>query len=144
MTFSRRNFVAALLCSGVGTVALGADKAVNSGGGKAAEVSAGKPVFVIATIEVKAGKREEFIKIFKGNVPKVHAENGCLLYTPAVDFQSEIAAQIPMRDNVMTVVEQWASIEALRTHLVAPHMNTYREAVKDMVEKVSLQVLQPA
>ena len=142
MTFSRRNFVAALLFSGAGTVALGADK-TNSGGGTGT-VSTDKPVFVIATIEVKPGKRDEFIKIFKGNVPNVIAEKGCMMYAPTIDFPSEIPVQIPLRDNVMTVVEQWASIEALRTHLAAPHMNTYRAAVKDLVEKTSLQVLQPA
>lgn len=141
MFFSRRDFVTALVCSGAGALAYGADK---DSGGSSGVPDPAKPVFVVATIQVKAGKRAEFIKIFQGNVPKVTAEKGCKLYAPAIDVASGIGAQIPLRDNVMTVVEQWESLKALQDHLVAPHMNTYREAVKDLVESVTLQVMQPA
>ena len=77
-------------------------------------------------------------------MPNVLAEDGCGFYEPTVDFDSGIGAQGPLRDNVMTVVEKWASIDALRAHLGAPHMATYHEAVKDLVAGVKLQVLQPA
>ncbi len=132
MIFSNRDFAKTLICAS-------ADNAGNGGGG----VEPGKPVFVVATITVKPGKRAEFSRIFLENVPNVLAEDGCVLYSPAVDVPSGIGAQIPLRENVVTVVEQWESLQALQAHLVAPHMNSYREAVKGLVDGASLQVMQP-
>jgi quinol monooxygenase YgiN len=101
-------------------------------------------IYVIATIEVKPGRREEFLAEFRKNVPAVRAEAGCLEYGPAVDVASGIAAQVPPRDQVVIVVEKWADLNALRAHLAAPHMAAYRERVKDMVGGASLQILEPA
>ena len=101
-------------------------------------------IHVIATIECNLGKRVDFIEAFKRNVPNCLAEDGCLAYGPTIDTDSGISAQGPLRDNVVTVVEQWASLDALNAHLTAPHMATYREEVQSMVAGVSLQVLEPA
>ena len=100
-------------------------------------------IFVIATIEVKPGKREAFLAEFNRNVSNVRAESGCLEYGPTVDAKTDIKAQIPLRENVVTVVEKWASLQALHTHLVAPHMTAYRERVKDYVVGTTLQILEP-
>jgi quinol monooxygenase YgiN len=100
-------------------------------------------IHVIATIEVIAGKRDEFLTEFRKNVPAVKAEAGCLEYGPAIDLQTDIAAQIPLRSQVVTVVEKWEDLAALKAHLTAPHMLSFRARVKDMVVKTSLQVLQP-
>lgn len=100
-------------------------------------------IHVIATIEIEMGKRDEFIQHFKDNVPNVLEEEGCLAYGPTVDLQTEIPVQVPMRDNTVTIVEQWESLDHLRAHLTAPHMATYREKVKDIVKGASLQVLEP-
>jgi quinol monooxygenase YgiN len=100
-------------------------------------------IFVIATIEVKPGKRDAFIAEFKQNVPNVLAEKGCIEYGPTVDVQSGLKPQIPMRENVVTIVEKWESLPDLQAHVVAPHMTTYRERVKDLVNGVTLQVLEP-
>jgi len=101
-------------------------------------------IHVIATIEVAAGKRDEFLAEFCKNVPAVKAENGCVEYGPAIDLQTGIGVQIPVRPAVITVVEKWESLAALTTHLTAPHMLSFRARVKEMVVKVTLQVLQPA
>jgi quinol monooxygenase YgiN len=61
-----------------------------------------------------------------------------------VDLPTEIPAQVPPRDNVVVIVEKWESLDALRTHLQAPHMQEYRARVKGLVSRVQLQVLQPA
>ena len=45
-------------------------------------------IYVIAGIELNEGCRDEFLEIFKGNVPKVRAENGCIKYEPTVDVDS--------------------------------------------------------
>lgn len=101
-------------------------------------------IHVIATIELNAGKREAFLAEFHRIVPMVHGEAGCLDYGPTVDVPSGLAAQGEMRENVVTVVERWASLDALRAHTTAPHMAEYRERVKNLVVGVKLQVLQPA
>ena len=101
-------------------------------------------IHVIATIELAADQLESFLAEFHKIVPLVRAEAGCLEYGPTVDVPSGIAAQIPPRDNVVTVVEKWASLDALHAHTVAPHMTEYRPRVKDLVVSVKLQILQPA
>jgi quinol monooxygenase YgiN len=100
-------------------------------------------IFVIATIEVKPGKREAFLAEFHKNMPNVRGEKGCLEYGPTVDLKTDIKAQIPLRESVVTVVEKWESLQALQAHLLAPHMATYRERVKDYVAGVTLQILEP-
>lgn len=101
-------------------------------------------IHVIATIEVDASRKDEFLKHFKDNIPNVLAEDGCIEYGPTVDVKTDIPVQIPLRDNVVTIVEKWESLDHLMAHLAAPHMATYREKVKDIVKGASLQVLEPA
>mgnify|MGYP006285159195 FL=1 len=96
---------------------------------------------VLASIRVKPGKRSEFLEIFKANVPNVHREPGCLEYFPAVDVDTGLPPQV-QDPNVVTVVEKWESVQALQDHLQTPHMLNYREQVKDLVEDLSLKVLQ--
>jgi quinol monooxygenase YgiN len=101
-------------------------------------------ICVIATIEVAEGRRQDFLAEFRKVVPKVLKETGCLEYTPMVDVPSGIGAQAPARPDVVTVVEKWASIEALEGHLMARHMIDYRKAVKGLVRATSLAILAPA
>jgi quinol monooxygenase YgiN len=101
-------------------------------------------IYVIATIQVVPGGRGEFLQEFHRIVPLVKAEEGCLVYEPTEDVETSIGAQIPMRENVVTVVEQWSSLEALEAHLIAPHMLEYRTRVKTLVANVQLQILRPA
>ena len=98
-------------------------------------------IHVIASIQVKEGQREAFVEIFKANVPLVAKEKGCMEYLPAIDVPTGLAPQ-ELNDNVVTVIEKWQSLEELFAHLEAPHMLAYRENVKDMVENVSLKVLE--
>jgi quinol monooxygenase YgiN len=101
-------------------------------------------IHVIATIELQPGRRNEFLGEFRRIVPAVRAEEGCLEYGPTVDVGTGIAAQPPPRDDVVVVVEKWASLAALKSHLVAAHMQEYRGRVKEMVAKVELRILEPA
>ncbi len=98
-------------------------------------------IHVIATIELNPGCQENFLKILNENVPLVKAEQGCLAYEPTVDLASGLPVQGEVRENVVTIVEAWENLEALHGHLKTPHMATYREAVKDWVSNLSLQVL---
>jgi len=101
-------------------------------------------IHVIASITLAAGRRADFLKEFHALVPLVKAEAGCLDYGPAVDVASGIPVQGALRDDVVTVVERWKDLDALRAHLAAPHMQSYRGKVKDLVLGMQLQVLEPA
>jgi quinol monooxygenase YgiN len=98
---------------------------------------------VIASIRVKAGRLSDFLEIFKANMIKVREERGCIEYFPTVDIDAELPPQI-LDENVVTIIERWENLEALRDHLKAPHMLAYREKVKDMVEDTSIKVLKKA
>ena len=76
--------------------------------------------------------------------PLVRAEDGCIEYQATTDVKTTSPAQDGPRENVVTVVEKWASVEALYAHSAAPHMGQYREKVKDCVESVKLHVTEPA
>ena len=101
-------------------------------------------IHVIAVIELQPGKRAEFLAAFHELMPSVHAEDGCIEYGPTVDVRTGIAAQIPLRENIVTIVEKWRDLPALEAHLVAPHMGPYRAKVKPIVVGTQLQILEPA
>jgi len=98
---------------------------------------------VIASIRVKPGRLSEFLEIFKSNVPSVREERGCIEYFPTIDIDADLPPQ-RLDENVVTIIEKWESLEALYDHLNAPHMLDYKEKVKDIVEGVSIKVLQEA
>lgn len=101
-------------------------------------------IYVIATIEVVPGRREEFLKEFHQLVPKVRAENGCMEYSSAKDLKTNIPVQLKIRDNTVIVVEKWSDLAALEAHLRASHVVEYRTRVKDLIHGVQLQILEPA
>jgi quinol monooxygenase YgiN len=101
-------------------------------------------IIVLATIELHAGRRHDFLAEFRQIIPQVRAESGCIEYFPAIDTPSHMTVQGPLRDDVVVVVEKWESLEALQAHLEAPHMMAYRPKVKDFVKKVSLQIMASA
>ncbi len=98
---------------------------------------------VIATVQLKPGTRDEFLKIFRANVPNVHAEDGCIEYVPTIDVATGLAPQ-SLDENVVTVVEKWASVDALQKHVAAPHMVTYKEQTQAMVASLSLKITEEA
>jgi quinol monooxygenase YgiN len=100
-------------------------------------------VHVLATVELHSGVRSRFLGEFQQIVPTVLAEDGCLEYGAAVDVPTSLAAQVPLRDHVVVIVEKWRDLPALEAHLVAPHMTAYRVRVKELVVRTTLQVLEP-
>ena len=100
-------------------------------------------IHVLAMITAKPGRRDAVLEIFRANMPAVHAEKGCIEYGPAIDAEG-IGFQTKLGPDSFVVVEKWESIDALRAHTIAPHMQDYRVRVKDLVVRVQLQVLQPA
>jgi quinol monooxygenase YgiN len=101
-------------------------------------------IHVIATITVKPDTRAKVLDAFRWVTPLVRAEDGCIEYQATVDVKTTSAAQDGPRENVITVVEKWASVEALYAHSAAPHMTEYRAKVKDYVVSVKLHVTEAA
>ena len=100
-------------------------------------------IHVIAAIELKPGTRDAFLREFHALMPSVHAEDGCIEYGPTVDAETPIAAQVPRRPDLVTIVEKWRDVPALQAHLVAPHMIDYRSRITLFVQGVTLRVLEP-
>ena len=100
-------------------------------------------IHVLATITLQPGTRDRFLEHFARLEPLVRAEDGCLEYGAAIDVQSGLGAQTPLRPDAVVVVEKWADVAALTAHLAAPHMDAYRTAVTAMVMGMDLQVLAP-
>jgi len=98
-------------------------------------------ISVIASVRVKPGRIADFLDIFKAVMPEVRKERGCIEYFPAVDVDAKLPPQV-IDEYVVTIIEKWENLKALRDHLGAHHMMTYREKVKNIVEAVSLKVLQ--
>jgi quinol monooxygenase YgiN len=101
-------------------------------------------IHVIATIHVVPGRLAEFVKLFCTLVPSVEAEAGCIEYAPAIDIETGITGFASPRADVMTVVEKWDDLAALNAHRTAPHMLKFRDASKDLVHSIEVQVLKPA
>jgi quinol monooxygenase YgiN len=101
-------------------------------------------IAVVACIEVVPGRRDDFLREFRKLVPQVRAEAGCLEYVPMLDLPTSIGGQAPVGENLVTVLEKWATVEALEAHLMAPHMVAYRKVAKDLVQGMTLRILTPA
>jgi quinol monooxygenase YgiN len=99
-------------------------------------------IHVLATIRTAVGRREDFLAAFGQLAPLVRAEVGCIEYGPAVDLDTPVNSQAT-REDVVTVIEKWETLEALKNHLAAPHMRDYRERVKEIVVAVDIKVLEP-
>ena len=101
-------------------------------------------IHVLADIVVLPGRREDVLAAFRQLVPQVLAEDGCIAYGPTVDVATGHPAQPPVRADAIVVVEQWASVDALRAHLRAPHMEAFRAKYGALIADLTLRVTVPA
>jgi quinol monooxygenase YgiN len=100
-------------------------------------------IYVIATVELIEGKRGEYLNEFKKVIPHVLAEVGCLEYGPASDVVTDIPVQETVNQNVVTIIERWTNVRALKEHLKTDHMKAYREVTKSIVKNVNVRILEP-
>jgi len=101
-------------------------------------------IHVLAIITAKPGMRGRILEAFRANVDAVRAEAGCVAYEAVVDVQAVAAGFAQFGPDAFVVVEQWASLEALQAHAVAPHMKAYASKVKEMTANRAIHVLEPA
>jgi len=95
---------------------------------------------VVAIITAKPGRREEVLKLFRANMPNVHAEAGCIEYAPFVDADGFGTFQAPIGPDAFVALETWASAEALKAHAAAPHMIAYGRATKELLETRKIHI----
>ena len=103
----------------------------------------GAMVRVIASIRVKEGALDEYVSLFKQNVPNVLDEEGCVEYAPCLDVDTGWTTQ-ESDARTMTVVEKWESMDALQAHSRAPHMTAFRAKAGHLVDAISLRVVADA
>lgn len=100
-------------------------------------------IYVIATIDLAEGKQDSYLEELNKIIPLVRTESGCLEYGAATDVPTGIPIQEPISGNTLTIIERWSDIVALKTHLAAPHMESYFKATADYVKQISVRVLSP-
>ncbi len=100
-------------------------------------------IHVLAYITVLPGNLASVLTRMRENIPAVRAEAGCIAYAPAMDTEDAGPIQTPLGPNTFVVVEQWASLDALKAHAAAPHMKAYAEATRHMIHSRVIHVLSP-
>ena len=99
-------------------------------------------IYVVATIKLHAGRRDAFLAAQRDLLPRVRAEQGCLEYVPSIDVALSDPPKKPLRENVVMMHEKWESLDTLKAHSTAPHMQEFREKVQPMVERTTVEVFE--
>ncbi len=85
----------------------------------------GKKVTVVARFTAKKGMEAEVKKELLQLITPSRADDGCINY----DLHQGIE-----NPAVFIFHENWQSMEHLRKHSVRPHLQAFREKVKDMLD----------
>ncbi|WP_428375378.1 putative quinol monooxygenase [Lichenicoccus sp.] len=99
---------------------------------------------VIAIVTTQPGKRAELLHAIHRNLLAIRAEDGCIEFGPTIDASGPRDLQVPLGDDVLVLVEKWASVEALEAHLQAPHMIEYFARTQALVAHAVVHVLSAA
>lgn len=89
-------------------------------------------VYVIATLKIRPGTREQMVEAARPCIEATRREAGCKRYDLTAD------ALDPTR---MTFVEDWESREALEAHFGTPHIQAWREAGKPFIESAAVEIV---
>ncbi len=100
-------------------------------------------IHVVAIITTQPGQRAALLAAFNANVPAVLAEDGCIEYVATIDAAGIPTSKGNVGPDTFVVVEKWASLDALRAHAVAPHMQAYAAKTKEMLAGRVIHVLEP-
>ena len=101
-------------------------------------------IHVLAIITAKPGMRDRILAAYRANVEAVRAEVGCIAYEAVVDARDAASGFAQFGADAFVVVEQWASMQALQAHAVAPHMKAYASKVKEWTASRAIHVLEAA
>ena len=98
-------------------------------------------IHVVAIITAKPGKRDQLLKIFRGIIPTVLAEDGCIEYGPVVDVAGADPAFGP---DTYAVIEKWRDMPALKAHAAAAHMKAFGAEAGALIAARAVHVLENA
>jgi quinol monooxygenase YgiN len=98
-------------------------------------------IHVIAILTAKPGRRAELLALFKGVIPTVLKEDGCIEYGPVVDVAGAEPAFGP---DTYVVVEKWRDMPALKAHAVAPHMKAFGAQAGELIAGRAVHVMEDA
>ncbi len=101
-------------------------------------------IHIVAVITAKPGMRDSVLQALHANVPAVKAEQGCIEYSAAVDFEDGPKFQTKYGPDTLLLFEKWESIDALKAHAATPHMAAYAAKTKGIVASRVIHILSPA
>ncbi|MBN2059806.1 MAG: antibiotic biosynthesis monooxygenase [Deltaproteobacteria bacterium] len=101
-------------------------------------------VYVVAFTKIRPGKRAEFIDMFKKELmPETLKEKGCKQYLLTVDIDTDDPVQ-EKDENIVTTIEIWEGMEALKEHLSSPHIKAFQKKADGITEGLSARLLREA
>lgn len=100
-------------------------------------------IHVVAVVTANPGQRSTILEAFRGNVPAVLAEDGCIEYGAAVDTENAPALQTKYGADTFLVIEKWRDIDALKAHAAAPHMAAYGAKTREHIASRVIHILSP-
>jgi quinol monooxygenase YgiN len=101
-------------------------------------------LWVIATITTAPGRDQDVLNALREVAPTVREEAGCHCYHPSQDAPTGLTPDDRPRADTVTVIEAWASRQALEDHIATPHMVRFREFAEALVVERDIRVLAPA
>jgi len=101
-------------------------------------------IHVVAMLTTQPGQRSKVLQAFNANAVTVRQEEGCIEYAATIDAAGMPSSPGTVGEDTFVVIEKWASLAALQAHAVAPHMKAYAAAVKELMARRVIHVLEPA
>lgn len=88
-------------------------------------------LILYVTYTAKPGCREQFVReiVRRGILTKIRSEEGCMAYDYYFSAQDE---------NVVLLIEKWASPAHQRIHMTQPHMAELMELKEQLIEDTRL------
>ena len=83
-------------------------------------------IVVTAKFKSLPGMRAKVVEMSGPCVEATRKEKGCMRYELFVSSEDDVTLQF---------VEEWTDIESLRTHVKTPHLATFKEQRKSIVEE---------
>ena len=89
-------------------------------------------IYVIAILNVAAGKADLVKQAALPLIKATQAEDGCIDYELHADISNE---------NRLVFVERWESREALEAHFGTPHIAAFSGSVKPYIDNQEIQIV---
>ncbi len=100
-------------------------------------------IHVIVFFDLHPGQREGFLVEFGKILPTTRAEQGCIEYGGSAEIETGIDVISSPHADRITVLEKWETLDALKAHLGAPHMQAFFPKVQPMIDSLQAFVSEP-